>query len=236
MKNQFILSVEHASNFIPEEYLTLFQGADELLSGHRGYDIGIKRTAETIASFFSLTVVTGEHSRLLVDLNRSPQNRNVFSEFTRKLKRSEKETLLSRFHLPYRTDLEDRIRNKLEISDFVYHLSLHSFTPMLNGKERKNDIGILYDPSRDKEKAFSQHLKQELKKVNKGLSIRFNYPYQGVSDGMVTHFRKVFTAHQYAGIELEINQKVFGQLLKENELVKNLLETFRNIISFYQKD
>jgi predicted N-formylglutamate amidohydrolase len=88
----------------------------------------------------------------------------------------------------------------------VFHLSIHTFTPSLNGEVRNCEIGILYDPKRKNEALFAKNLKQTLKNHFQGIRVRMNYPYKGISDGHTTHLRKIFDQKSYAGIELEINQ------------------------------
>ena len=38
--NNLVLSCEHFTNTIPEEYKSLFLNADKILETHRGWDIG----------------------------------------------------------------------------------------------------------------------------------------------------------------------------------------------------
>ena len=90
----------------------------------------------------------------------------------------------------------------------IVHLGIHSFTPVLNGKPRNTDIGILYDPARPLERKYAQVIKDEIKRLHPHMKVRFNYPYKGTSDGLTTSLRKKFGPH-YVGIEIEINQKFF---------------------------
>ena len=90
----------------------------------------------------------------------------------------------------------------------IVHLGIHSFTPVLNGKVRNTDIGILYDPSRPQERAYAQVIKSEIKRLYPTMKVRFNYPYKGTTDGLTTTLRKKF-GQRYVGIEIEINQKFF---------------------------
>lgn len=112
-------------------------------------------------------------------------------------------------------------------------LSIHSFTPILRGEKRNADFGILYDPSRFRERRFSDLLKTNLLGNFSGLKIRKNYPYRGTADSLVTYFRKLFLDEEYMGIELEVNQKfpvrrgVKWVLLKEN-LYKALAATLKD--------
>jgi predicted N-formylglutamate amidohydrolase len=90
----------------------------------------------------------------------------------------------------------------------VLHISVHSFAPELDGKQRTADIGLLYDPDRGAERRFSRHWRQALKAVAPNLRVRLNYPYRGSADGHTTALRRRFTEAQYLGIELEVNQNL----------------------------
>ena len=91
-----------------------------------------------------------------------------------------------------------------------FHLSVHSFTPVLEGTVRKLNIGLLYDPSRSREKAWCVEVKRNLKEH--GFRVRLNYPYRGTADGLITSFRKQFPKKRYMGVELEINQRIIERI------------------------
>ena len=84
---------------------------------------------------------------------------------------------------------------------------IHSFTPVLNGVERDADVGILYDPSRPAEAKLADVLIKSILEREPSLRIRKNYPYLGKSDGLTTTLRQKFGT-SYAGLEIEINQKL----------------------------
>ena len=88
----------------------------------------------------------------------------------------------------------------------VAHLAVHSFTPILKGRERRVDLGLLYDPRRAPEKALALELRASLQTLAPDLRLRRNYPYRGTSDGLPTWLRRQFKAEDYAGLELELNQ------------------------------
>ena len=89
----------------------------------------------------------------------------------------------------------------------VLHISSHSFTPRLDGIERRADVGLLYDPRRAGEQRFCLAWKRALESASPGLVVRRNYPYRGSADGLTTHLRRRFAERSYSGIELEVNQK-----------------------------
>ena len=93
----------------------------------------------------------------------------------------------------------------------MLHLSIHSFTPTLNGENRNAEIGILYDPKQAEEKSFAATWKEQLQLNLPEYNVRFNYPYLGTADGFTTYLRKKFPIN-YSGLELEINNKLSGEL------------------------
>ena len=199
-----ILSGEHCGNVIPKKYTQYFQKEPEILSSHRGYDIGsfdLFKFLLPLASFshYNLT------SRLLIEVNRSVHHKDLYSEFSKNLSEDEKNELLRNVYHNYRDCLEKQIKTYLDKGEFVLHLSVHSFTPVLNNIRRKCDLGLLFDPSRVIEKQFCTEFKRNLSVENPSLIIRHNYPYLGKADGFTTYLRKQFKKN-YAGIELEVNQ------------------------------
>ncbi len=177
-----------------------------MLSTHEGYDIGaldLFKSLRPVAdvSFFS------EDSRLLIELNRSEHHPKLFSKVTKSLSEEEKLFLIKNFYKPYREQVEHMVQDLVNAGRKVIHISVHSFTPELKGEVRQTDIGLLYDPKRDLEQTISKAWKTALQQADPSLTVRYNYPYLGIADGFPTYLRRKFTNAQYAGIELEVNQK-----------------------------
>lgn len=201
-----IISCEHGGNEVPKPYLPIFSDAKEILETHRGYDIGILPFAKKIASSLGAPLFFSTNTRLLIDLNRSVRGRTLYSEFTKFLPEKEKEKILESYYWPYRHQLEDAIEALLSKKKRVLHLSIHSFTPELNGRVRNADIGLLFDPTRQQERAFCNILQMHLQ-AESTLQVRLNYPYLGTADALTTEFRRQYLDDSYFGIEIEINQK-----------------------------
>ena len=196
------------------------------MESHRGYDPGaldLFHSLKPLADFSCFS----ETSRLLVELNRSLHHSNLFSEYTGNLSGEEKSKILKSYYFPYREKVEREIEKAMQAGEKVLHLSIHSFTPKLNGIERNADIGLLYDPSKKAEKAFCARMKQELLAEGLELRVRFNYPYLGKADGFTTHLRKVFPEN-YSGIELEVNQKFSSGNRMEEGLRQKISQAFKN--------
>ncbi len=216
---KLIVTCEHGGNTIPSDYQDYFKNSDEILQSHRGLDLGaldVFNTLKPLAEYSNYSTT----SRLLIELNRSLYHKNLFSEFTKNLTDSEKETIIKHFYLPYRNTVETEIRRLITNNKTVIHISIHSFTPILNTVKRTCDIGILYDSSIQGEKLWAARLKASIKKEDNNLNVRYNYPYLGKADGFTTYLRQQCPSN-YLGIELEINQK----FSRQNEMPLTLKNT-----------
>ena len=222
MKNApaLMITCEHASNALPDFVLRAFRDSngipDDVLASHRGYDIGAYKIFSILVKrlkpdFHSAS----KFSRLVVDMNRSSTSKSFYSEYTSSLPNTVKARMLSLWE-KYREKIESFVAGKIpekqrkaakEAPLKVIHLGIHSFTPVLNGVERDADVGILYDPSRPSEAQIAENLIKSIKERAPWLKIRKNYPYLGKSDGLTTTLRQKF-GPSYAGIEIEINQKL----------------------------
>ncbi|MEQ9591242.1 MAG: N-formylglutamate amidohydrolase [Cyclobacteriaceae bacterium] len=225
MECNLVVSCEHAGNNVPQGFQSIFEGHEEVLSSHKGWDPGAWIIAQEIAKHFSV-VPLGEHTtRLLIETNRSLHHPELYSSYSQGLSAIEKDRLLHEIYLPYRTSVENEIR---KIIKPALHLSIHTFTPVFNGLERSVDIGILFDPERNMESTFSKLLLNALKVKLPAMSSRFNEPYLGVDDGFTTHLRKLHPDDHYIGIEIEVSQKFLGDL---HFIVSGLVQALKTVVT-----
>lgn len=206
---KIIITCEHGGNEIPEEFRYLFSADLEILTTHRGWDPGALDLAQSLSNNLNVPLFYSKTSRLLIELNRSLHHPALFSGYIKDLEPERKKKVIIEHYLPYRNTVEKLIKESIEKNYTVIHISVHSFTPVLNNVVRNCDIGLLYDPTRNEEKNFCQEWKNLLVKNNKDLKVRFNYPYKGTADGFTTYLRKSFLEN-YVGIELEVNQKIIS--------------------------
>jgi predicted N-formylglutamate amidohydrolase len=209
MPATYILTCEHAGNEIPATYEHLFKGKEEILYSHQAIDFGALHLAKHLAAATNLPLYYTTTSRLLIEANRSLDNEELFSAFTKNIPEKEKQTLREAYYFPHRDQVEKKIAAEIAAGKQVYHLAVHTFTPVLKGEVRAADIGILFDPERESEAAFARQLQTALSAQNPDRKVLFNSPYPGTADGFPTYLRKKFNQDQYAGFELEINQKFF---------------------------
>lgn len=208
---KLMLTCEHASNRLPAVFKKAVPA--DVLKTHRAYDIGALLVFRKLVRFAKPEFhCEGKFSRLFVDLNRTITNKSAFSEYYEALESRDKAAAekaraqATAYWKEYRERVEKFVASNK--STEIVHLGIHSFTPVLNGKVRNTDIGILYDPARPQERAYANVIKDEIKRLYPAMKVRFNYPYKGSSDGLTTTLRKKF-GQRYVGIEIEINQKFF---------------------------
>jgi len=201
-----VLSCEHGGNQIPAPYRGLFRGHARELASHRGWDPGALTLARTMSRSLDAPLVATTVSRLLVECNRSLSHRALFSAFTRGLPRDDKRAILAQYYHPHRGAVEAVVRSAIRSYGSVVHVGVHTFTPVLGGRRRNADIGLLYDPHRKAETVFCEMWMIALARFAPHLHVRGNYPYRGWSDGLTTWLRGRFPARRYLGIELEVNQ------------------------------
>ena len=223
---RLLLSCEHASPLIPEPYVQLLAGARHLLHSHRGYDIGAAAVCRGLEGLAEAALYGG-CSRLLIDLNRSLHHRGVFSDFSQHLPRAAREEVVARYYTPFRNAVLAAVEEIIARHGGVLHLSVHSFTPVLNGVVRFTDLGILYDPRREGEKELARRLASALRASDPSLALRMNYPYRGVADGHTTALRRRCGDRGYLGLELEINQKLVMDDRGRSAVVALLAEGLR---------
>jgi len=222
VRRAIVLSCEHAGHTVPKAYRHLFQSDPAILTTHRGYDLGIAPVARRLAALLNVPLTACHTSRLLIETNRSLHHRDLFSRFSRSLPSDDKRWLIDRIWRPHREAVTQSIADQFRNTSRVLHLSLHSFTPVLDGCARNADIGLLYDPRRQAEKDVTLTLQQALHQTT-SLRIRRNYPYRGCADGLTTALRRTFPARDYLGLEIEVNQALltsgsvrnFGRILAE---------------------
>jgi predicted N-formylglutamate amidohydrolase len=144
-----LIIADHASNHVPEDVNLGI--SKSLLNQHIAIDIGVFEVAELMVKKSSCAAILGANSRLVVDLNRYPNEQSVIPSISdgigisgNALSDDEKERRLSQYYYPYHDKIEAIIHSK----KVKFILSLHSFTPILQSnpnEKRPWEIGVLYN-------------------------------------------------------------------------------------------
>ena len=232
---KIFLSCEHGGNQVPNTYKYLFQNQEEILNTHRGYDKGALELYKTLLhihdTYFS---ISNEISRLLVDCNRSLFRPNLFSSFTNYLDKIEKKRILDSYYYPYRNTFHENVKDVVLYGSTVFHISVHAFTPEIDGKIRAADIGILFDPGHGIEKTVAMYWRKILLELFPNFKIRLNYPFFGKPDGLVAPMRKEF-GNKYLGFELELNSLHAGNTRINAGIKESIDRLIKQIVFYYGK-
>jgi predicted N-formylglutamate amidohydrolase len=201
------LTCEHASRSLPREYRALGLPRSAL-NDHIGWDVGAEAVQREVARRLGAPRVASRWSRLLVDCNRDPEDPSLVLEVSdgvrvpgnARLSRAERTRRVVRFHAPYHAAVDRMVARARTAhpGETVSILSIHSFTPVLAGAERKLDIGVLYDDHPGLARFLGVALRTQ------GYRVRYNEPYSGRA-GLIYSARRHGNAHRIPYVELEIN-------------------------------
>lgn len=200
-----LVTCEHGGNDVPQKYQSLFdRGGAADLNSHRGWDPGALVAARLFAKELDSPLLHGSVTRLLVDLNRSEFNPDLFSKYSNRLDEDARNELLEQYYRPYRRTVCQHVGRRIGEGMTCLHVSVHTFTPRYRGQRRDVRVGILFDPKRPAESAFATRWCKRLAASLPHVCVRENQPYLGTDDGLTTELRRVHSADQYIGIEIEI--------------------------------
>lgn len=227
-----LVTCEHASHRLPEEYGDLGLGRDGLRS-HVAWDPGARPLARMLARGLSARHREGSYSRVLIDLNRSLHHPGLIPRRSfgvevpgnRDLSREERAQRVRQYYEPYRQAVVSELTDLIHRRGHALHLSVHTFVPRLNGRVRRAEVGLLYDPSRRNESETAVELARPLRET--GLHVRMNYPYRGTGDGLTTWCRRRWPGGSYSGLEIEVNQKVLAADRDISRLARILADAVR---------
>ncbi|MDV4146302.1 MULTISPECIES: N-formylglutamate amidohydrolase [Shimia] len=180
-KSRFLVTVDHASNHVPEE----INGGDLGLAPadmqrHIAYDIGALGTSLRLGELLDAPVISSNFSRLVIDPNRGEDDPTLVMRLydgtiipaNRHIDATEIERRKQAYYRPYHEALSGLAAAR---KDPVI-IAMHSFSPKLNGRApRPWEIGILHAPQ---EERFGVALIDRLNREG-DLTVGDNEPYAG---------------------------------------------------------
>jgi predicted N-formylglutamate amidohydrolase len=228
-KFPLLLTCEHASYILPEGYQGLGV-KDEELQRHIGWDIGARAVVVSLAQTLDAPAVCSGYSRLLIDCNRDLTDHDLIVEESdqtivpgnRNLSLVERQKRIRHFYWPYHVAIDQLITTKREHPLIL--LSIHSFTPLLGRRERRFDLGILFDRYNDLAREIGKRLHRE------GQNVRYNEPYSGL-DGLIFSARYHGERNDLVYLELEINNSLISTTNGVTQISKTISTVCRELFS-----
>lgn len=147
-----LLVCDHASNTVPVRLRGLGLDEAERMT-HIGWDIGAAEVTRHIADRFDAPALLSGYSRLVIDCNRDPADPASIAAVSsgveipgnRRLSATERNQRRSVIFDPYHDKISTVLDEFLDSGVVPVLLSIHSFTPTLNGVERPWPVAVCWD-------------------------------------------------------------------------------------------
>jgi predicted N-formylglutamate amidohydrolase len=173
---------DHAANALPAAFGTLGLSA-ERRAAHIAYDIGAAEVTRALAGAYGAAAILGRWSRLLIDLNRGPDDPTLVMKLSdgsiipgnRDADAAEIARRLAAWHAPYHAAITEELDRLAGRGPVI--ISLHSFTPAWKGAARPWEVGVLWD----KDGRLAKPLMARLAEA--GFTVGDNEPYSGALEG-----------------------------------------------------
>jgi predicted N-formylglutamate amidohydrolase len=148
---------------------------------HLALDIGAGPLTEQLAKRLGVTAVMHNYSRLVVDCNRQLMDPSAFLEYgdgilvpgNRNLHQADKDLRASALYWPYHCAIDEQVQRLGKAGPPPAFISIHSFTPVLNGESREWQMGVLWDKDERLRDIFLEGLR------GAGYQVGDNEPYSG---------------------------------------------------------
>lgn len=197
-----VLTCEHASERLPDPWR--WSAADRRLVGtHWAFDLGAGLLTRDLAAAFDAPAVLSRFTRLLADPNREPGEASLFLaraggrevELNRRVEGADRARRLEVYFEGYHGAV-DRVAG---VSGAEVLLSVHTFTPVYEGRRRTLELGVLFDT----EQKLAGRVATALGEV--GFRAALNEPYSG-QEGLIYAAARHAARHGKRALELEMRQ------------------------------
>ena len=222
-----LLICDHASHRFPKSLGDM--GLDPFARRcHLAIDIGAGPLTKRLAKSLGVTAVVHNYSRLVVDCNRQLMDPSAFLEYgdgilvpgNRNLHQSDKDLRASALYWPYHCAIDEQVERLRKAGPLPAFISIHSFTPVLNGESRSWEMGVLWDKDEKMREIFLEGLR------GAGYKVGDNEPYSGKAPQDFTidhHAEELGLPH----IGIEIRQ----DLIDDDAGVAEISEVMHSIIA-----
>lgn len=218
-----VLTCEHASNRLPPGWM--WPDKDKrLIATHWASDLGAKDLAQSLAAQMEAPSVLAGFTRLFADPNRTVTSKTLFLteadgepiELNAGISTEERDRRLECCYQPYHQAI-DRVLEAYPKARTV--LSVHTFTPVYEGKTRDVGVGVLYE--------FDKEVAEKVVAALQPLEvpIRLNQPYSGKD-------RFIYSASLHAqrwgrqAVEIEVRQDLVSNPDFSRTLIQALHHCF----------
>ncbi len=224
-----LLVCDHASSRFPEALGDM--GLDPFARRcHLAVDIGAGALTERLGESLGVTAVLAQYSRLIVDCNRQLLDPSAFLVFgdgifvpgNNNLRDDAKRQRSDAIYWPYHNAINDQVGRLRSIGPPPLFVSIHSFTPVLNGVSRSVEMGVLWDADEEVARIVIEELQSA------GYKVGDNEPYSGKApqDFTVDHHAEGKNLRHAA---IEIRQDLIDNDHSVDEVAEVLRQVFETV-------
>ena len=205
---------------------------------HLAIDIGAGKLTESLARTLGVTAVIAQYSRLVIDCNRQLMDPGAFLEYgdgilvpgNRNLSQEDKDARANSIYWPYHNAIDEQIKRLKAVGPKPLFVSVHSFTPVLNGLSRAVQTGVLWDKDPDVAKIFIAGFREA------GFLTGDNEPYSGKAPQDFTidnHAEETGLPH----VGIEVRQDLIDDIAGVDQVapvMHKIIESIPERIGLYQ--
>jgi predicted N-formylglutamate amidohydrolase len=231
-KAGLVLFSDHAGRAIPQRLGNLGLSQAQL-DQHIGWDIGIGAMARRMAAALDAPAVIGGYSRLVIDCNRRLDDPTSIAQESdripvpgnRGLDGAHRRARAAAIFAPYHQAIDTLIATKRSTGQNLALVSLHSFTPQMNGYARPWHVGVLWNRDPRLPVPLMARLLQE-----PGIVVGDNEPYSGRDEHGYSMPKHAETG-SYPHALFEVRQDLIGHDSGVAEWAERLTKVLRDVLA-----
>lgn len=224
----FLIIGDHAGSAVPRPLQSLGLQPDDLRR-HIAIDIGVLGLGRALAILLKAPFLHQVYSRLVIDCNRLPTRPDAIPEISdgtpipgnRRLTERSRTARAAAIHGPYHAAIATLLDARHAAGEETILLSLHSFTPTLEGVTRPWDVGVLHGSGRND---FAFGLRDALGERSE-LTVGDNEPYAMDETDYTVPFHAFARNLRYA--EIEVRQDLIASPSGQKAWATHLAEAVR---------
>ncbi len=227
-----LVVADHAGNAVPAA-LNGLGLAPSMLERHIALDRGSRAVATGLAQRLDAPALLANYSRLVVDLNRQLDDPTAFIENSdgqpipgnQTLDEAAKKQRQDAIYHPYHDAIDELADEFLARGTTPAIVSIHSFTPRLDGRDRPWHTGVLWD----RDPRIARPLIERLRRRG-DLVVGDNEPYSGrhAADYTIDHHAE---ARGLPNVSIEIRQDLLEDAAGVRRWVEILFEDLAPILA-----
>ncbi len=230
-----VIVCDHAANRVPRTLKDLGLSKAQLQQ-HIAWDPGTEDIGRYLSKALGATVVLASYSRLVVDLNRGHDHPELMRDTSDHvhipgnvgLTAAQKKQRLDELFWPYHNEIDRQLKRFTSKGVAPVLISVHSFTPQMDGFRRPWHIGVLWN----REEKIARALVKNLRRNSPDLVIGENEPY---SLKAANFLKNTISTHAESKglpyIILEFRQDLVNTKKKAEKWAEIFLESLRPILA-----